>query len=118
MRGLDTLSPDVADAAKKSRINSLIHDKDIYDDAGNQTVGEWIEMTLEKLNVDPQSPEGMELTAKLKAIGYQYVLQEPDEELDEMTQIAESFRRFTKILKGWYLFKISDNKSRLPISPW
>ena len=114
MKGLDKLDPKHSEMAMQARQDRgrLISDKDFYDDAGNQTVSEWIEETLELLNVDPASPEAMALEQKLRAIAKEHVLDDEDEDelgenklgLEEkedkqMKQIAESFRRFTKILK-------------------
>jgi len=114
MKGLDKLDPKHSEMAMQARQDRgrLISDKDFYDDGGNQTVSEWIEETLELLNVDPASPEAMALEQKLRAIAKEHVLDDEDEDelgenklgLEEkedkqMKQIAESFRRFTKILK-------------------
>jgi len=89
-------------------------DDDYYaddDQLGSATKDEEIDGMLSVMGVDPQSQEGMDLRVAIKAAAekvrarstkrYGQVAQGGlNEEGKEMKQISESFRRFTKILKG------------------
>jgi hypothetical protein len=89
-------------------------DDDYYaddDQLGSATKDEEIDGMLSVMGVDPQSQEGMDLRVAIKAAAekvrarsakrYGQVAQGGlNEEEKEMKQISESFRRFTKVLKG------------------